>query len=288
MGDAYADRVDLVADHIRTHLDGELTLDALARRAHFSPYHFHRIFKARTGETLGEFVRRARLERAVYLMRGAPGRTLTGIAYEVGYSAPSDLSRVFKQVYGIAPSRWDRISRLDGTPGHKASDALPAGPPTAPVIRHHPPARVAYVRLRKLWEDPNVFRDGYAALTAWCDEHEIAWRTLPLIGQTWDSELATPLDQVVYDLGFPVSEDVQPDETVGIHALPAVKAVEIRCRTLPEIAAAWDHLYEVWLPASDYEPDDVPPIKRFVETPEAFGADAWHVDCSIALRPRRT
>lgn len=39
-------------DHVRRHFADDLSLTHLARVAHFSPYHFHRIFKTETGETL--------------------------------------------------------------------------------------------------------------------------------------------------------------------------------------------------------------------------------------------
>ena len=82
-------------DYVRRNLDSDLSLDELAKVAYFSPYHFHRIFKATTGETLVQFTQRARLERAAYLMKASPERELGSIALEVGFSAQSDFSRVF-------------------------------------------------------------------------------------------------------------------------------------------------------------------------------------------------
>jgi len=48
----YEKRVNTVIDYIREHLSGELSLAELARVAAFSPFHFHRVFKALTDETL--------------------------------------------------------------------------------------------------------------------------------------------------------------------------------------------------------------------------------------------
>src|SRR5262249_10995900 len=60
----YERRVNRVMDHVEAHLAEELTLERLAAVAAFSPFHFHRVFAAITGETLSEFIRRIRLERA--------------------------------------------------------------------------------------------------------------------------------------------------------------------------------------------------------------------------------
>ena len=49
-----------------------MRLEDVARVACFSPFHFHRIFRALVGETLGAFIKRVRLERAVYLLSHRP------------------------------------------------------------------------------------------------------------------------------------------------------------------------------------------------------------------------
>lgn len=49
----YSRRMNHVLDYIDRHLDVPLELDTLAGIAHFSPYHFHRIFAAWLGETVG-------------------------------------------------------------------------------------------------------------------------------------------------------------------------------------------------------------------------------------------
>src|SRR5207247_10418688 len=56
----YDKRVNRVIDHVRAHLAEPLTLADLARVAAFSPFHFHRVFRAITGETLFGFIQRLR------------------------------------------------------------------------------------------------------------------------------------------------------------------------------------------------------------------------------------
>ena len=57
-------RVRRVSEFICNNLDGELALDKLSREAHFSPFHFHRIFNAVVGGSVMAHIRRLRLERA--------------------------------------------------------------------------------------------------------------------------------------------------------------------------------------------------------------------------------
>jgi AraC family transcriptional regulator len=69
---------------------------------------FHRIFRSLVGEPLHAFIRRLRLEKAVFQMRHGPRTTLTEIALACGFSSSSDFSRAFKQVDGFSPRQQSR------------------------------------------------------------------------------------------------------------------------------------------------------------------------------------
>ena len=53
----YVDRINRAIDHVTRNLGEPLDLDAVAKVACFSPHHFHRIFRALVGETLGSFIK---------------------------------------------------------------------------------------------------------------------------------------------------------------------------------------------------------------------------------------
>src|SRR5204862_5239631 len=92
--------------HIEVNLDGSLQLDDVARVACFSPFHFHRVFKGITGETLLDFVQRTRLERAapaLYLNKSA---SVIQIAMDYGYENPSSFAKAFKRHFGTSASQW--------------------------------------------------------------------------------------------------------------------------------------------------------------------------------------
>ncbi|MDC7806109.1 GyrI-like domain-containing protein [Luteimonas sp BLCC-B24] len=77
-------------------------LETLARRACLSPFHFHRVWRAMTGEPLGRTVTRLRLSRALQLL--AAGETVTRAALAVGYASPQALARTFRQTLDITPA----------------------------------------------------------------------------------------------------------------------------------------------------------------------------------------
>lgn len=293
----YTQRINRVIDHARRHFKEELDLATLAAVAAFSPHHFHRIFRATTGETPTAFVQRIRLERAAFLMMSAPKRSLTSIAHEVGFSEQSAFTRVFRQHYDVAPSAWDRRSRLAPAASQSPDPSTEAyaeavraaraeGPFEARIV-DHAPCRMAYLRLPTPFFG-EVLWNGYERILEWLDAHDVAWREQQLIGLSWDNHETTPIDQVRFDIGFTVSDEVEPEGEVSIQHLPAVRAVDVRCQgPLARIAAAWDFLYEDWFPQSNYEPADLPGIKRFRRRPDELGWENYDLDCSIAIRPLR-
>jgi len=68
----YQARIHRVLDYVAEHIDEPLPLRTLARVSNFSPFYFHRIFKALTGETLSDYIKRQRLEKAVFFKKYAP------------------------------------------------------------------------------------------------------------------------------------------------------------------------------------------------------------------------
>ncbi len=96
---------------IQTRLDAPPSLAEVAEGAAFSPYHFHRLFTAYTGESLSAFVRRLRLERAANRLRQTFD-PVTEIALDVGYETPTNFSRAFRQYFGQSPSTFRAENHL--------------------------------------------------------------------------------------------------------------------------------------------------------------------------------
>src|SRR5262245_42010097 len=103
----YQARIDRVLAHIAQHLDSDLGTEDLARAANLSAFHFHRIFRAITGETTGGLVRRLRLERAGQALRG--GAPLIEVALDAGYGSPEAFGRAFREAFGITPTAYRKV-----------------------------------------------------------------------------------------------------------------------------------------------------------------------------------
>lgn len=101
---------------IAEHLEEPLTVAEVARAAHLSEFHFHRVFHAEVGEPIGRFVTRRRLELSALRLAYERERSVTDIALSSGYSSTSNFSKAFSGYFGVSPS--------DVREGRDASEAV--------------------------------------------------------------------------------------------------------------------------------------------------------------------
>ena len=91
--------------YIRSSYADDLTIADVADHAGFCTDYFNRLFRARTGFTVMEYVRFTRLSRAAVLLRST-SRDITDIAFECGYETHESFTRAFGSLYGRSPSEY--------------------------------------------------------------------------------------------------------------------------------------------------------------------------------------
>ncbi|TYA74605.1 AraC family transcriptional regulator [Seonamhaeicola marinus] len=99
-------RINNVLDFIEKNLDSHLSLEILAQKAHYSPFHFHRLFSTITNENLTEYINRKRLERVAAILLVDSKITMKTLSYTYGFNSENTFSRAFKKYYGITPTNF--------------------------------------------------------------------------------------------------------------------------------------------------------------------------------------
>ena len=86
---------------------GDVGLSDIAAAAHLSPFHLARLFKQTLGVSPYQHVIQMRVNSARHLLAAGSGRrSLAEIAGAVGFSDQSHLTRHFKRLTGVTPSRF--------------------------------------------------------------------------------------------------------------------------------------------------------------------------------------
>lgn len=293
----YVESINRAIDYVVSNLAEPLVLADVARAARFSPFHFHRVFQSLLGETVHDFVKRVRLERALSIMAHDPKRSLTDVGRACGFASSSDFSRSFKRRYGVPPSAFDLEEWRDTRRGELDAIAQSADEPLRferpepgenpdkfeAQVRQLPARTVAYIRVPDPYQ-PDAVTGAADALVAWAEERQCAdgqW-----LGYMWDDPTVVPLNKCRYDVAV-VVDDVQPAGRIGRYEFPPMRVAEVLVNGPIEVEQrAWDWLYGTWLPASRYVPDDQPGFEAWVGRPFAHGTEHFELYAQLPVKLR--
>lgn len=91
--------------YIREHLHEPLELAAVSREVLLSPNYLTSLFKQHTGASLGQTIKKLRIERACSLLRNS-SKQIQEISALVGFQDPFAFSKAFRKHTGVAPSQY--------------------------------------------------------------------------------------------------------------------------------------------------------------------------------------
>ena len=94
-------KIEEALSYINEHLSEELTVDRLSEKVFLSKYHFMRLFKENTGNTVHAYIRQKRLLYAARLIR--EGVNANKAASDAGFSDYSTFHRAFRESFSISP-----------------------------------------------------------------------------------------------------------------------------------------------------------------------------------------
>lgn len=290
----YEWRMHKVLTHIDEHLDEPLELAELADVAHFSAYHFHRLFAAWAGETLGDYVRRRRVEVAALRLATQPRVSVLDAALSVGFGSGEAFSRAFRARFGSSPTAWRAVHRWSPADTESNPDQIalhgftknePSPRDTAPTeampmnveLITRPPVTIAYLRYVGPFGAPvGVFWETKVA--PWIGARKL-WSN-PRYGISHDDPSITAPEQSRYDAAVEVPEDFVPNGGFQKTVLPGGRYAAMKFKGLPqEINEAWARVLRDWLPASGFQIDNrpafeyYPPCGAFDEKTGAFECD---------------
>jgi AraC family transcriptional regulator len=292
-----------VVDYIEANLDGDHSVKNLAEVAHFSPYHFHRIFRALTGETLNNYVRRIRLQAAGSRLLSDYDRPVTDIALICGFSSTEVFCRAFKEHFGKNTTEFrkqhrERIRKngqsvsKNGQPGTNnplyISDEIINQNRNVQMeaniqVKEMPGLDLVYCRHIGPYDQ---IGGAYEKLFKWAGPRGLLrfpdTKTLTVYH---DDPSVVEQDKVRQSACITVEGDVKTEGEFGHMHLPGGKCAVGSFKVDPtQFGEAWDAVCR-WIADSGYQPADGYPYEFYPEEHEKGDPPIFTVDICVPVKP---
>lgn len=305
----YIARINRVIDYVQDNLSGDLSLGTLAKVACFSPHHFHRLFTSLTGETLGQFVRRVRLERAAAHLCRDPDRPVTEVAMDAGFSSPAAFSRAFRDHFDMSASEWRASESKNGKAMRKPGNAVGqlesyyesgAWAPKWRLImkdstlknisvelRELPERTVAYLRHTGPYSgNAELFGQLFGKLAQWAGSRGLMGPSTQFLSLYHDDPSVTDHNKLRVMCCCVVPPDTEVSGEFGKSTVSGgmygVGRFEIDAK---EYGQAWDAIYGTWLPKSGFQPDDRPAVEIYLNNPQTHPEHKHIVEICVPVKP---
>jgi AraC family transcriptional regulator len=290
--ESYQERILRALVFVQQNLDEPISLGKLAEVAHFSPFHFHRIFRGMVGESVKEHVRRLRLERAAGRLK-TTGAPVIDIALDAGYETHESFTRAFTGMFGLPPSRYrgeHAATALGEAPSgvHFTPNGRPAFHPAHErrmnmnvEIKRIEKLRVAFVRHTGPYNEVGT---AWNTLCGWAGPKGLLAPGARLLGVSHDDPEITPPERLRYDAAVVVPESTGPEGEVGIQEVgQGDYATTIHRGPYENLSQTYAAICGEWAPASGREIASGPAIEFYLNSPDNTPPEALETEVCLPL-----
>lgn len=267
----YEKTIQNALNYIDENIKDELTVESLARKIGYSPYHFSRIFSDRIGISVISYVTWRKLQYALYDL--SLGRKVIDTAMEYGFDTHAGFTKAFRKCFGYPPSlcymrveakkpQKETITKIkhllfggivmnphiyEFTPfsvvGFPQKNTKPKVRRTADIPTFWNTINMEYSELLSLLYDTFPL-SKHCEISMCYDADEITGEFKYLLGRGIDNPK---------DLGNIRNDMTRVDVSGGLYA---VFSTPIADDYIEPARETWNEIFTDWLPKSEFEYDD--------------------------------
>jgi AraC family transcriptional regulator len=272
MFDRWWHRLERAASLLSGRLDDPPSLAELASAAAVSPFHFHRIWRALTRETVGQTILRLRMEASQELLL-VEGVNVTETATALGFGTPQSFARAFRRHTGLTPSE------------HRSSQPSIAEKDTRDVkvsIDRH--GEIMVVALRREGKPYTELNATFGQVWCWAEATDTLKSLHGIYGIPLDDPACVADDELRYDACLALGVTSAP-EPFRVLRLPAGEYARLRhFGSYDGLEAATQYVMGEWLLRSGREPADFPIFHNFINDPDQTPVDELMTDILLLLK----
>ncbi len=274
--------------HIQAHLEDDLSLAALSRKAGLSPFHLQRRFKAAIGETPKGYTGRLRLERGAFRLL-VHDSTVLDIALQCGFQSHETFLRAFRRRFGHAPSdyrEWVREQRTEWPENKPDDDAeqAPVSEISATKVIDLRPVHLAFRRHVGPYE--SVPESLFDELEDWAARRGLQGPPV-WMGIGHDAPGTTAPERLRFDAALVVPGPFAAEGKIGHQVLPGGPfAVTTHVGPYETLPAAYGALFPRLLALPGHQLVGLPAVEIYHTTRVNVRHRLNHTDLCLPVVPR--
>lgn len=223
----------------------------------YSPYYFHRLFVAHVGESLKQYVKRLRLQKAAHLIHYSQ-ESITEIALSAGYQTPSAFNKAFKECFGTNPRGFktqpmNRRPTMDITPKR---------------IEHFEPIKVYAARHTGPYQDSGK---AWQRLMSFVyplkikEKKNLMGEQAKMFGISYDDPSLVDEDKLRYDACISADDDVRLPTDIEVKEIAGgLYAIFLHKGPYEELGATYNAIFANWIKGKKVGLRDVPCVERYL------------------------
>jgi AraC family transcriptional regulator len=283
--EAYLESLNRAIQFVESNLDKKILLNDIAREAFLSEYHFHRIFKSLTGETVKDFVIRLKIERAALQLKHSK-KDVGLIAFENGYENHETFSRAFKRYFQLTPQEYREaiveVRTKKQTDYFSKAITLSDLQVKEPIIKQLPDLHLAYIRHTGSY---SKVASSFQRLMFWAATHLVLKLKPTTLGIVHDNPDLTEEEKIRFDACVMVSKAIQPKGEIGYKKIEGGKfAVFTYKGAYENFYTVYDYIYNVCLFEKGWELADKPALEWYLQSPPFYKPENFVTDFYVPIK----
>jgi AraC family transcriptional regulator len=263
----YQNKLDILLDYIRGHLDNALSIQTLAEQSNISLFHFHRIIKAYLGEPLGGYINRLRLDTATKLIRYSED-SIADIASKIGYSDLQAFTKSFTREFGISPSEYlsNKEFTLNSTLDFRYCGDQIEQNIIHPKIKTLPLFRVASISTIGRYGGPDHDK-AWQVLIDFAKKHKLLGWNTEAYSIYYDDPFLAGEENCRFDCCLTIKKEVESEGDVVVKQFEGGKCLLFRYKgPYEKLWEVYDKVYhDVIFSIGNYQLRDAPFFEKYVK-----------------------
>ncbi|AUP80632.1 AraC family transcriptional regulator [Flavivirga eckloniae] len=254
----------------------EITVQDIENTAFYSYRNINRIFLSLHQETIGQYQKRLRLEKAAEYLKFS-NQSIADIAYDVGYSEISSFSKAFKKHFRCSPSifRNSYDYRQNLTKKIVLDEEFDEDYKPEYTVEELPDLKIMYLTYYGDYDNIKAIKDIWEQLVIYALKKKVLHDKTPFIGEILDDEEITDVLKCRYNAAVVLDDDKDVDEE-GLFRTKIIKkqkyAKFIHKGSHESCDETYAKIYTYWLTEMPMELADKPTLEFYINdesnTPE--------------------